>query len=83
MPILNGFETYKKIKEINPNITAIMITGYEQEASTLIQAALDESVLACLSKPLEHNKIFSLIKKVSQGKIIGEKTPKTINEKGV
>ncbi|MCG3259459.1 MAG: response regulator, partial [Candidatus Heimdallarchaeota archaeon] len=81
MPILNGFETYKKIKEINPNITAIMITGYEQEASTLIQAALDESVLACLSKPLEHNKIFSLIKKVSQGKIIGKKLPKPLMKK--
>ncbi len=80
MPVLNGLETYKKIKEINPKITAIMITGYKQEVTSIIQEAMDESVYTCLYKPLNQVEIFSLIQEISKTKIIGKETHKPINE---
>ena len=68
MPVLNGLETYLALKKINPDITAVMVTGYghESEIADLVERALSETVYACLYKPLDMNKVISLINEISR-----------------
>jgi len=71
MPVLNGLETHLKIKEINPKITTIMITGYEKETKIMIQAALEESIYTCLYKPIDPEEIISIIERITENKFLG------------
>ena len=64
MPELNGLETFLEIKQISPETTAIMITGFHQEASELIEEALKQEAYACLYKPLNIDKLLTLIERI-------------------
>jgi len=71
MPVLNGVETYKKIREINDKIIIIMMTAYAVE--DLIQDALKEGAYGVIYKPLNFENILSLIensKDTKQGGLI-------------
>ncbi len=59
LPGINGIETLKKIKTFNPNILAIMMTGYAVEE--LVKEAQQADVAAILYKPFKPQKMFSLI----------------------
>ncbi len=65
MPVLNGLETYIAIKEIRPTITAVMMTGYRQEVAELVDEALRSSAYTCLYKPLDIDKLVTLVKELS------------------
>ena len=71
MPVLNGLETYREIKKINPAITAVMMTGYRQEVEELMEEALAESAYTCLYKPLDMDKVIALIEEISRQKTSG------------
>lgn len=75
MPVLNGLETYREIKKINPETTAVMMTGYRQEVKELVEEALSESVYTCLYKPLDMDKVVALIEE-----IYGQKTGGTLEK---
>jgi DNA-binding NtrC family response regulator len=68
MPILNGLETYLKMKQINPNITAIMMTGFSQEVSELIEESIKNSAYTCLFKPLDVEKLITLVHELAKRK---------------
>ena len=68
MPALNGLETYLAIRDFRPNVVSIMITGYRQEMSELVQQALQESAYACLEKPIDMDELISLLKQVREQK---------------
>ncbi|MHA1829552.1 MAG: response regulator [Candidatus Heimdallarchaeaceae archaeon] len=72
MPVLNGLETHLKIKEINPQITTIMITGYEKETKKMMQAALEASIYTCLYKPIDPKEILSIIERITENKFLGK-----------
>jgi DNA-binding NtrC family response regulator len=59
MPVMNGVETFKKIKSINPEVPVIMLTAYALEE--LIQESLQEGAFACLKKPLDFDELFITI----------------------
>jgi len=59
MPAMNGVETFKKIKEIAPGTPVIMMTAYAVEE--LIRDALCEGAFGVIQKPLDFDKLFSLI----------------------
>lgn len=61
MQVMNGVEAFKKIKKIDSNIIVIMMTAYALE--DLIQEALKEGVYGILYKPLDMDKLISLIEK--------------------
>ncbi len=61
MNVMNGVEAFKKIKEIDSNVVVIMMTAYAVE--DLIQEALKEGAFGILYKPLNFNKLISLIEK--------------------
>ena len=77
-PPYNGLEIYRQIKQIQPEIITIIVTGYAEEMDTLIHQALDENVYTFLTKPLELEKLFAIIREVLHGKECG-----TIQKPGV
>ncbi len=68
LPIINGLETYLSIKEINPEVVAIMMTGYRQEMNDLVQQALENNAYICLEKPLDMDDVLQLISEIETKK---------------
>ena len=66
MQAMNGVEAFKKIKKIDPNVIVIMMTAYAVE--DLIQEALKEGAYGILYKPLDMDKLISLIEKSKEEK---------------
>lgn len=62
MPVMNGVETFKKVKEIAPLLPVVMVTAYQVEE--LIRDALREGAFGCLNKPLDFHKLFEIIEDV-------------------
>lgn len=59
MPVMNGYEIFKKLKEIKPFLPVIIVTAYAVE--DLIRGALQEGALVALHKPLDFEKLFLAI----------------------
>ena len=68
LPTINGLETYLAIKEIKPDVIAVMVTGYREEMNELVQSAIDENAYTCLYKPLELSNVLQLIDNVLRRK---------------
>ncbi|MBM3157647.1 MAG: response regulator [Chloroflexi bacterium] len=68
MPMLNGFETYLAVRDIRPNAVAVIVTGYRHEMSGLIKQALEHSAYACLDKPVDMDKLVSLLDRIREQK---------------
>ena len=62
MPVMNGVETYRRIKEIRPESVVVMMTAYAVE--DLIQEALEEGAFGVIYKPLDIEKVVALIERV-------------------
>ena len=71
-PPFNGLEIYRQIKRIKPEIITIIVTGYAEEMDTQIHQALDENVYTFLTKPLEMEKLFAIIREVLHAKKCGK-----------
>lgn len=71
LPMLNGLETYLAIREFRPDVVAIVITGYRQEMSELVQRALQENVCTCLEKPIDIDRLLSLLVLIKEQKAKG------------
>jgi hypothetical protein len=70
MPEMDGIEVLRRIKEINPIIPVIMITGYGN-----VETAVESMKLGAfdyISKPFDNEKLFEIIKKAIQAKLIQE-----------
>jgi DNA-binding NtrC family response regulator len=61
MPKMNGVESYKKIKQIRPQTTVVLMTAYA--AQDLVAEALKEGAYGIWYKPVEINKIVELVEK--------------------
>ena len=64
LPTINGLETYLRIKKANPQIVAIIITGYRHEVDDIVQDALRNNAYACLYKPLDMELLLNLINQI-------------------
>lgn len=60
MPGMKGDEFLEKVKEIHPEIRAIMITGHIDEAATQ-RVMNNESVLTVLHKPWDPNELKDFV----------------------
>ncbi len=68
MPIMNGLETYMAIKNIRPDIVAIVITGYAKDMSDMVQEAIKKNAYTCLEKPINMDTLFSILQRVKEQK---------------
>ena len=66
MPLMNGVETYKKIKKIRHDTVVIMMTAYSVEE--LIQEAIEEGAYSVIYKPLDIEKLITLINEALEKK---------------
>lgn len=62
MPGINGVQTYREIKKINPKIAVIMMTAYSVE--DLVEEAIEEGAYTVVYKPFDMDKVIQTIEKV-------------------
>jgi CheY-like chemotaxis protein len=51
MPVMNGLECFRQLREINPELKVILLTGSGREGP--VQQVLDEGALGLVPKPYE------------------------------
>lgn len=66
MPLMDGVETYKRIREIRPQAVVMMMTAYAVDE--LVQEALQEGAYGVIYKPLDIERAASLIEEARQAK---------------
>lgn len=59
MPGINGVQTFREVKKIDPRTAVIMMTAYSVE--DLVKEALEEGAYTIVYKPFDIDKIISLI----------------------
>ena len=64
LPRSNGLEVYRRIKSLQPNLVAIIMTGYAEEMRELIDQTLEENAHTCLAKPLRIETLIELLDKI-------------------
>ncbi len=68
MPGINGVQTFREIKKIDPKAAVIMMTAYSVE--DLIKEALEEGAYTIVYKPFEIDKIITIIEELLHEKTL-------------
>ena len=68
MPVLNGFEAFKQIKEIDKNANVVIVTGFT-EFELKSQEAVKLGLIKVISKPLGVDELLNLAKKYTEIKL--------------
>lgn len=71
LPALNGLKTYLTIREFRPDVVTIIIADCGQKTSELVQRALQKSVYTCLEKPIDMDRLVSLLAQIKAQKNSG------------
>jgi DNA-binding NtrC family response regulator len=66
LPNIDGLETLLRLKEINPGLTVIMMTGFRNEVKEALDKAQAASAITCLYKPFDPVEATELVKKVAK-----------------
>ena len=66
MPLMDGVETFKRIKKIRPDTVVMMMTAYAVE--DLVQEALKEGAYGVIYKPIDIEKVTALIEEARKAK---------------
>ena len=64
MPVMNGVDTYRRIKEIRPEAVVMMMTAYAVE--DLVQQALEEGAYGIVYKPLDIEWAITIVEEAKQ-----------------
>ncbi len=59
MPEMNGVDAFKKIREIQPDASIILMTAYSDEE--LVRSAIDQGVTLIIQKPIRIDSLIKLI----------------------
>ena len=65
MPILDGYEAFKQIKEIDKNANVVIVTGFS-EFEPKSQEAIKRGLIKVISKPLGVDELLELAKKYTE-----------------
>jgi DNA-binding NtrC family response regulator len=68
LPTINGLQTYLGIKKINPGVVAVIMTGYREEMSELIDTATKESAYSVLYKPFDMESLLKIVDEIAKKK---------------
>ncbi len=66
MPKMDGVQTLKELKKINPGAKYVMMTGYSVENS--LEEAKKENIFAAIKKPFDINQVVSFVTEQAKGK---------------
>ncbi len=64
MPHMDGLTATLKIKDIDPDVTIIMITGEQDEEK--IREAIKNGVSEYILKPVQHDRLLAVVQKYSE-----------------
>ncbi len=68
MPVLDGYEAFKKIKEIDVDANVVIVTGFS-ELEPKSQAVIKQGLIKVISKPLGVDELLTLAKKYTEIKV--------------
>jgi len=68
MPGINGVQTFREVKKIDPKAAVIMMTAYSVE--DLVKEALEEGAYAIAYKPFDIDRIIALIEELLERTLI-------------
>ena len=68
MPVLDGYEAFKKIKDIDVDANVVIVTGFS-ELEPKSQAAIKQGLIKVISKPLGVDELLTLAKKYTEIKL--------------
>ena len=68
MPVLNGFEAFKQIKEIDNNANVVIVTGFS-EFESRSQEVINLGIIKVISKPLGVDELLVLAKEHTEIKL--------------
>ena len=68
MPVLDGYEAFKKIKDIDVDANVVIVTGFS-ELQPKSQAAIKQGLIKVISKPLGVDELLTLAKKYTEIKL--------------
>jgi len=66
LPNIDGLETFLRLKEINPGIITIMMTGFRNEVKDALEKAQAASAITCLYKPFDPARAAELVKQIGK-----------------
>lgn len=66
MPGIDGVQTFREIKKIDPKAVVIMMTGYSVE--DLVKRAVSEGAYICLYKPFDMERVITLVENIAKEK---------------
>jgi len=68
MPGINGVQTFREVKRIDPKATVVMMTAYSVE--DLVKEALEEGAYAVIYKPFDIERVIAIIEQLLHEKIL-------------
>ncbi len=66
MPLMDGVETYRRIKKIRPEAVVMMMTAYAVDS--LVEEALQEGASGIMYKPLDIERVVAVIEETGKAK---------------
>jgi CheY-like chemotaxis protein len=66
LPNVDGLETFLRLKEINPDILTVMMTGFRNEVKDALDKAQEASAIACLYKPFDPAEVTDLVRQIGK-----------------
>jgi DNA-binding response OmpR family regulator len=66
MPVLNGLETYMKMRESGNCVPTIILTAYRSEESEMVSILESMCVYGILNKPFDPKALFSAIEEICE-----------------
>jgi CheY-like chemotaxis protein len=68
---ISGLDVLKNIRQNNPSLPVLMVTGYREEMAATIQAALEINAYACLYKPLQIPQLLDVLAHIQKDRLRG------------
>jgi DNA-binding NtrC family response regulator len=66
MPVMNGVETHRRIKDVRPDALVVMMTAYAVE--DMVQQALNDGAHGILHKPLDIERLVEIVERAKMTK---------------
>ena len=66
MPVMNGIETLKEMKKMNPLLNIVMMDSFPNH---LVSSAQKEGAVTCIHKPFNINQVYTLIEEFRSKKV--------------
>ena len=67
MPGIDGVQTFREVKRIDPEVAVIMMTAYSVE--DLVKEAMEEGAYTCINKPFDMEKVIALVDNVVKERV--------------